>query len=642
MSTGRANRPDTPADLKLRDYLTASSKRCFNMVAGAGSGKTTSLVKALTFLVEEQGTSLKLRRQRIACITYTEIAAQEVWADVGSNPLVHVSTIHSFLWMIARSFQEDIRAWALQRVKERIADLHATAAGFGPRVQQRTREKNRRDVERFEAALPDIARARAFTYGTGSNYADGTLGHDDVIRVATDFLCERPLFQRLLAQQFPYVFVDESQDTQEAVITALKRVAARAGPRFCLGFFGDPMQKIYATGIGVVPEEGGWRRIPKEENFRCATAVLAVANAIRRDGDDLVQIGGRIEEVDGERQTISGSARIFILPADGRRDASVAAVMNWIADHNADEGWRAGPQAAVKMLVIVHRMAANRLGFGNLYAAMNDKAPQAFRDGFLDARAWPIRPFETFVLPVVEAIEGGNEFAVMTLLRQYCPLLSSDQLPRTGISQLLKKLRKAVSLLGDQAALASTATVRDVLTLLRDEQLITFDPRLLSALAEAPLGVDEQRADEEDEAEREIAALDRFLACEAREFRGYRRYVKEESPFSTQQGVKGAEFERVLVVLDDDEGTHFQFSYDKYFGVSPLSSRDRANMEEGLDNIVDRTRRLFYVCCTRAETDLAVVYFSKHPVEAEKCVRSADLFSADSIFSAQSLALPSE
>ena len=69
----------------------------------------------------------------------------------------------------------------------------------------------------------------------------------------------------------------------------MKLVAQQMNGKFCLGFFGDPMQRIYPTGVGPIEIEEGWLTIFKPENFRCPTTILAVANAIRRDGDDLVQ-----------------------------------------------------------------------------------------------------------------------------------------------------------------------------------------------------------------------------------------------------------------------------------------------------------------------------------------------------------------
>jgi DNA helicase-2/ATP-dependent DNA helicase PcrA len=141
-------------------------------------------------------------------------------------------------------------------------------------------------------------------------------------------------------------------------------------------------------------------------------------------------------------------------------------------------------------------------------------------------------------------------------------------------------------------------------------------------------------AEEEDDGEeltKEVAAIDAFLACPAFQFWGYYKYLNDDSPFSTQQGIKGAEFERVLIVLDDDEGTHVQFSYDKYLGIRQLSDRDEANKREGKETTVDRTRRLFYVCCTRAMKDLVVVLFTSDIALAQSRITSLGLFPAHAI-----------
>ena len=125
--------------------------------------------------------------------------------------------------------------------------------------------------------------------------------------------------------------------------------------------------------------------------------------------------------------------------------------------------------------------------------------------------------------------------------------------------------------------------------------------------------------------------MDAFLACPVSQFWGYYKYVNEDSPFSTQQGIKGAEFERVLVVLDDDEGTHVQFSYDKYLGIRSLSDREEANRREGKETTIERTRRLFYVCCTRATKDLLVILFTADVEAARRQITRLNLFPADTI-----------
>ncbi|MCB1470309.1 MAG: ATP-dependent helicase [Rhizobiaceae bacterium] len=636
----RIDKPDTPADIELRECLSAAERRSFIMVAGAGSGKTTSLIKALSAIIDLHGEELKRRRQRVACITYTEIAAEEIWTDVGNNPIVHVSTIHSFMWMLVRPFQSDVRKWVAARIQEKIGELEEKIATYGPRVQQRTKDKDQRDLARYQQSLERIDLVKSFTYGTGSDYPKGILGHDDVLRCATQFLDQRPLFRSLLAQQFPFVFVDESQDTTEGVVTALKEVAAQSQGKFCLGFFGDPMQRIYMTGAGPIGAEDGWATITKEENFRCPTTVLAVANAIRRDDDKLEQTRGRtIKTPDGEEIPVAGTARMFILPADERRDQYIAKVRAWVADQNCDETWRDG---FIKLLVIVHGMAARRLGFDDLYVAMNSKAPSSFKDGFLDATAWPLRAFMSLALPLASATNEGREFDAMSLLRMFSPKLSKENTPKTGIPTLLADLRHAAAKLAEMMQPGSKATIRDVLEHMRDTGLIALDPRVLSYLEGGvpppPQQDDNQAAQEDDEdAPLEMSAMDSFLACKASEFWGYKEYVEELSPFSTQQGIKGAEFDRVLVIADDGESSHFQFSYDKYFGIKELSDNDKKNLDEGKETQVERTRRLFYVCCTRAMDDLVVVLFADDVGAAEQAVRAKNLFPADQIFTEAAL-----
>jgi DNA helicase II / ATP-dependent DNA helicase PcrA len=643
--SSRAQQPDTQADVDLRHCLEAQPPTSFNMVAGAGSGKTTSLIKGLASILAIHGERLRLRRQRVACITYTEIAAGEIWADVGNNPLVHVSTIHSFLWSIARGFQQDIAAWVANRIDERIVELQDDAANFGPRVQQKTRGKNARDIVRYEQLRDAVTQVRSFTYGTGSDYAKGILGHDDIIKMTSHLMIHRPLFRTLVAQQFPFVFVDESQDTFPVVVQALMAIQQQEQARFCLGFFGDPMQRIYPTGIGTVPKPDGWRAIPKPENFRSPTTVLSVANAIRREGDDLVQIGGRKKKEGEEEVPVVGTARLFVLPTDAHRDEYVARVRAWVASANDDELWQpTAENDPVKVLVIVHRMAAKRLGFGDLYAALNDKAPDAFKNGFLDATAWPLRTLISFLLPLADAVRDGRDFDTMRLLRLHSPLLVRASLQGVNVAKRLNQLQAVSNQICELMGPESRATVRDVLTLAKESRLVELDPRLSAYLED--IAVDEPQAEqnEDGEAQREedlsneINSMAAFLACSANQLRSYQVYVNEESPFSTQQGVKGAEFDRVLVVLDDDEGTHVQFSYEKYFGLKELSARDHKTLVGGGETGVERTRRLFYVCCTRARQDLVVVLFVADPVVAIAHIRGLGLFPEADILSQGSLA----
>ncbi len=144
------------------------------MVAGAGSGKTTSLVKALTHLGQTRRAELKARGQRVACITYTEVAVKEIWGDVGNDPLFHVSTIHSFLWTVVRPFQVNLKAWVIVRIHEKIAE--AQEHHDRPRTRPATRERLTEDIARYRRHLEAVERRIHFTYGAGSHFASQDRG----------------------------------------------------------------------------------------------------------------------------------------------------------------------------------------------------------------------------------------------------------------------------------------------------------------------------------------------------------------------------------------------------------------------------------------------------------------------------------
>ena len=126
--------------------------------------------------------------------------------------------------------------------------------------------------------------------------------------------------------------------------------------------------------------------------------------------------------------------------------------------------------------------------------------------------------------------------------------------------------------------------------------------------------------------------MNTFLDCAVTELWGYREYIEDQSPFATQQGVKGAEFARVLVILDDEEGDYNLFSYGKYFGITPLSATDQKHLDDGTDSVLGRTRRLLYVCCSRAFQDLAVVLFVSDVVAARAVIEARTLFPAANIY----------
>lgn len=620
----RIGKPDTDADRALHGRLADDGIRHFVMVAGAGSGKTTSLIKALARIEQTQGQALRRNGQQVACITYTEVAVKEIRGDVGNDELFHVSTIHSFLWAVIKPFQNNLREWVSNRLSEKIAEEQERFDN--PRTGEPAKERAREKIDRYTSQLDEIGSVKSFRYGTGSDYSNGVLGHSYILKIGPEFIGNHRLMRNVLTRRFPVIFVDESQDTDPAFVEALRQVAREVPNGFCLGFFGDPMQKIYMQGAGQIPLDDGWQELRKLENFRCPQFVLRVINKIRAEDDGLEQTRGRRTVVNGEQVPIAGTARVLILPADARRQERLESARRCLADTDGDEGWLAEEDDdTLRLLVLVHRMAASRLGFPNLYSALNDKSPDDLKSGLIDGTAWVLHPFLSYVLPVVLAQQEGRKFDIMRLLRRHCPRLQPSALADEDITELLNQLQAATIELVAKLNNNNGACIGDVALFLHENHIVDFDEQYVELIG--LYQNDEPVANPEND-----NATMRFMRCPAAELWGYRKYIENLSPFATQQGIKGAEFEKVLVVVDDQKGPSPAFSYGKYFGVTPLSNRDRENIAAERDSVIDRTRRLFYVCCSRALSNLAVVIFAENTKAMRDAIVAKGFFEPDCVF----------
>ncbi|MFT5359915.1 MAG: DNA helicase-2/ATP-dependent DNA helicase PcrA [Candidatus Paceibacteria bacterium] len=618
----RKGKPDTSADLDLRKRLNKKGLRHFTMVAGAGSGKTTSLVKALDYLSKKQGEQLRRQSQQIACITYTDVAVKEIYGDVGHDSLFHVSTIHSFLWSVIKPFQSDLHAWVLQRLTQKIDDSQDKIDK--PRTRETTKEKERVNIEKYKNQIELLSEVKRFRYGTGSDYVNGVLGHSDILKIGPDLISKHSMLQNVISQRFPVIFVDESQDTKPDFVQALKDITLNTSSDFCLGFFGDPMQKIYLDGIGDISNETNWVTIPKPENFRCPIRILNVINSIRAEADGLQQTIGRTIEVDGIQTSVQGTARLFILPADQRTEG-LEKVRTFISEQNEDPLWLSdGEDGDVRVLVIVHRIAASRLGFPDIYSALNDKSTESLTSGLIDGTAWAVRPFIQYLLPLTQAKKANDDFKVISLLRNYCQKLSPENIEENNLGYELSSLNENLVSLAEMLELNSKYLVGDVINFIQEHDITTIDDRFDIPLAQFLAREQVVKNSPEN-------SVLRFLNCKASQLSGYQTYVEKQSPFATQQGIKGAEFERVLVIIDEEENTAKSFSYGKYFGTAQLSETDIKNKEEGKDTAVDRTRRLFYVCCSRAVKDLAVVIFTDDVESLRTALETRGFFDTDDI-----------
>ena len=280
------------------------------VIAGAGSGKTRTIVHRLAWLAE-QG----VPASDMLLLTFTRKASREMLlraTDLLGYSIggVHGGTFHSFAFSVLRQYRP---AWAegpvtvmdsadsasaIQQCKERLKvgegdrSFPKTQTIIGLLSKARNKEISIGDVLQRDAqhllphadALESIGEAYR-----GYRHQHGLLDYDDLLFELEDLLKGDPEAGREgLAERFReryrYIMVDEYQDTNRVQARLVRLLAGEAGNVMAVG---DDAQSIYAfRGADVrnildFPKLfPGTRVIRLEENYRSTQPVLDVANAV--------------------------------------------------------------------------------------------------------------------------------------------------------------------------------------------------------------------------------------------------------------------------------------------------------------------------------------------------------------------------
>jgi DNA helicase-2/ATP-dependent DNA helicase PcrA len=619
---------DAEADEIILGCLNLEKPKSFFLYAGAGSGKTRSLVEVIRTVCRDQGRRLSLSGQKIGVITYTNAACDEIKQRLEFDPRVEVSTIHAFAWSLIAGYHADIRAWLSTRLLEDIAELEAAQAKG--RAASKAASDRARSIESKQRRRANLAEITRFVYSpTGDNRTRDSLNHAEVIAMTSDFLGAKPGLRRLLVTRFPILLIDESQDTNRRLMDALLDVEEGYRDAFCLGLFGDMMQRIYADGKDRLAEAipDVWAKPRKRMNHRCPTRVITLINKIRHDEDG--------EEQQPRSDAAQGTVRLFVVSqAIVDKTAAEVAIAAKMAEITGDPEWAHGT-AAIKTLALEHLMSARRFGFEQFFEALY--AVERIRTSFLQGTGAGIGLFTREILPLVTALRARDRFAAAAVVRRTSPLLERKALEAAGDKQveILGEVRAACDGLLALVSAEAKPSSRAILRYVAETRLFTI-PDVLAPFCsadvvvpgndgDAPVG---DAADGEDDVDVKSELGGWRLALEAPfdEIEKYDRYVRGVSQFDTHQGVKGLEFPRVMVVVSDEEARGFMFAYDKLFATKPKSKTDLENEAAGKETTIDRTRRLFYVTCSRAEQSLAVVYYAADPTLARDAMIRQEWF----------------
>lgn len=583
---------DDHVDAEIAACLDFAAPKSFFLFAGAGSGKTRSLVTALQHIQNSLSERLKVKGQRVGVITFTNAASDEIKRRLLFDPLIDVRTIHSFAWSLIEGLNHDIREWLLIDLAADIAQLQAEEAK-GRAGTKASGERLRR-IESKTKRLQNLPNIKRFVYSpTGDNRGRDALNHSEVLQLTAHFLQSKPAMQSILVGRYPILLIDESQDTNKNLIDALFAVEAALKGKFILGLLGDMMQRIYSDGKEGLGQDlpADWATPGKTLNYRCPKRIVQLINKVRSTTDKQHQ--------EPRSTAVEGFVRLFILPSDhANKPAAEEGIAEYMAKITADAKWN--EPAAIKTLTLEHRMAAARMGFLDMFAPLYEI--DGWRTSFLEGTLPAARFFSDQVLPLVEAKRSGDRFVLARIAKVYSPLLSQAALRGVAGRQQLQIVNAAIDELMALWKDNTGPTLLQVLRCVAKSKLLEIPDVLQANTSDAmeKALADMSGEDEKEDRQSERAlAIEKFLGAPFSQVKPFTEYLAGRAHFDTHQGVKGLEFDRVMVIMDDSEARGFMFKYEDLFGGKASGSKT-----------VDGTKRLFYVTCSRAKESLALIAYT--------------------------------
>jgi DNA helicase-2/ATP-dependent DNA helicase PcrA len=570
------------------------------ILAGAGSGKTRVITHRIAHLVLERGVD----SERILAVTFTNKAAGEMRARAerlleGRPMRATIATFHSLCVRLLRReaaaaglppgfliYDEDDQ---LAAVKEAMRALDLSEKLHPPRrllsrisAIKNSGRRREEDDDGIGASLTGRVKERYDAILVSA----GALDFDDLLLRAQELLSRDAEVRSAWQGRYPYVLVDEYQDTNRAQYELVRLLA---GPGGNLTVVGDEDQSIYSWRgadiqniLDFERDFPGARVFRLEENYRSTQAILDAASAlvarnVRRKGKTLraVRPGGEPVRLHEASDEFEEAAWIVERTARRRGAGRVAILMRMNAQSRlVEEGLL---RARIPYLVVggvgfyERREVKDVLAYLRLVMAPRDAIalrrvinvpPRGIGAKTVEevervARDEGVSPWDALVRLTDDATLPGRALVPLRQFRETMERLR-DEAPALATKRLVER---TLELTGYAAALAREDTREN------QERLENL-AELLGAAAEF---------DAREEAPSLAGFLDRAALVSETD------RLREDVPvlLMTLHAAKGLEFETVFVAGLEE-------------GLLP-HSRSLAS-EEGLEE----ERRLCYVGMTRA------------------------------------------
>lgn len=284
----------------------------FRVSAGPGAGKTHWLSLHVSHVLKDSERLGKMGK--VACLSYTNVGTDTLMGRLRENRSRILScTIHSFLYTyIVKPYLHFIAAEEGFNMKlligedDRILSDYKTIKTILTAIKQNYGEQNmvvsairaakwklQDNGELICLATPKrkcckqgyFLKNEAYEIYKKLAWGEGYMHYDDVLYFSYKLILKHPFICRTLAIQFPYIFVDEFQDTNPIQAKIIKLLGENGA---VIGVIGDYAQSIYSF-LGADPEQfksfslNGLQDYTIKDNRRSCNEIIDLLNVIRTE-----------------------------------------------------------------------------------------------------------------------------------------------------------------------------------------------------------------------------------------------------------------------------------------------------------------------------------------------------------------------
>jgi superfamily I DNA/RNA helicase len=313
------------------DLTIYSDDKNIRILAGPGAGKTHLLIKNIKHIVEKSNRLKNNNKRKILCITYTNAAVEEIVKRLGSySKYVVVSTIHAFInEYIILPFQLQIRIFIMEKFNIIVPDdikISSVQEGFSVLSGHKKEDvytfihEKYPDIpaESYNAisrtkmcdVMVDISEINKYPYNVSADVKiatpknvscdvakaikeyiwgiAGKLAFDEILYFGLQLIEKYPSILYILRAEFPYILMDEYQDTNPIQNRILDMMSEKEASVIVVG---DIAQSIYSFQGATYQEflyfnlKSAKPIITKaiEGNRRSTQNIINLLNFIRKD-----------------------------------------------------------------------------------------------------------------------------------------------------------------------------------------------------------------------------------------------------------------------------------------------------------------------------------------------------------------------